>query len=430
MRVLRNPPRRPALFPDAVVSPATAADAEAAEQRGSGSTGVGRRIVLVANRYGEGVAGGAEMVLAELGHGLKKRGWEVDVATSAARDHYTWENAFPTGESVEDGIRVHRFSAQYRRRSRERQRIGDMITAGADVPVPDQYRWMNGGVRVPGLYEYLVDHAADYRAIVLAPYGFWTTFAGAQVAPERTILLPCLHDEPEAYLEIYRPIFEGSRGLWFQSQPEAELARRIFELPERTAVIGSGIDVPTQYDPEGFRRRLGLEGRFAFYAGRREWGKGWPDLVRGLEHAQAVLPEPLPLVTCGVGELGPVPAGLHVIDVGYLSDQERSDAMAAAFVYLQPSAVESFSRTIMEAWLAGTPVIANAASAVVSWHCERSRGGLLYRDRFELAESLRLLLERPALGEAMAARGRGYVLENYRWEGVLDRAERLLEEWT
>jgi glycosyltransferase involved in cell wall biosynthesis len=430
LRVLRHPLRQPAMSPDAAVSSAAEADAEAAELRGGGSIGVGRRILLVANRYGEGVAGGAEQVLSELGLGLRGRGWEVDVAASAARDHYTWENEFPEGESIEEGIRVLRFRAEYRRRSRDRQRIGAMIGAGADVPVPDQYRWMNAGVRVPGMYEYLVDHAAEYRAIVLAPYGFWTTFAGAQVAPERTILLPCLHDEPEAYLEIYQPIFEGSRGLWFQTEPEAELARRIFRLPERTAVIGSGIDVPAVYDPEGFRRRHGLPGRFAFYAGRREWGKGWTDLLRGLEHAQTVLPEPLPLVTCGVGELGRVPAGLQVIDVGYLSEQERSDAMAAAFVYLQPSAVESFSRTIMEAWLAGTPVVANAASAVVSWHCQRSQAGLLYRDRYELAECLRLLLERPRLGEAMAARGRRYVLENYRWGGVLERAERLLEEWT
>jgi glycosyltransferase involved in cell wall biosynthesis len=418
------------MSPDAAVTSATETDAEAAELRGSGSIGVGRRVVLVCNRYGQGVAGGAEQVLSELGRGLQHRGWEVDVVASAARNHYTWENEFPLGESIEDGIRVLRFRAEYERRSRERQRIGDLIGAGAEVPVPDQYRWMNAGVRVPGMYEYLVDHASDYRAIVLAPYGFWTTFAGAQIAPDRTILLPCLHDEPEAYLEIYRPVFEGSRGIWFQTEPEAELARRIFRLPPRTAVIGSGIDVPSAYDPEGFRRRHGIEGRFAFYAGRREWGKGWPDLLRGLQHTQSLLTEPLPLVTCGVGELGRVPADLRVIDVGYLSEQERSDAMAAAFVYLQPSAVESFSRTIMEAWLAGTPVVANAASAVVSWHCQRSQGGLLYRDHFELAESLRLLLERPRLGEAMAARGRRYVLENYRWEGVLQRAERLIGEWT
>jgi glycosyltransferase involved in cell wall biosynthesis len=430
LRVLRHPPRQPAMSPGTAVSLAPEAEAEAAELDGSGSTGAGRRVVLVANRFGEGVAGGAEQLLSELARGLRDRGWQVDIAASAARDHYTWENEFPVGESIEDGLRVLRFRTEYKKGSRDRRRIGNLIGMGAEVPVPDQYRWMNAGVRVPGLYEYLVDHAADYRAIVLAPYGFWTTFAGAQIAPERTILLPCLHDEPEAYLEIYRPIFEGSRGLWFQTDPEAELAGRIFNLPSRSAVIGSGIHVPETYDPEGFRRRHRIEGRFAFFAGRREWGKGWPDLLRGLEHAQQRLDEPLPLVTCGVGDLGRVPAGLRVIDVGYLSEQERSDAMAAAFVYLQPSAVESFSRTIMEAWLAGTPVVANAASAVVSWHCQRSQAGLVYRDRFELAECVKLLLERPALSQAMAVRGREYVLANYRWDDVLQRAERLLEVWT
>jgi hypothetical protein len=30
----------------------------------------------------------------------------------------------------------------------------------------------------------------------------------------------------------------------------------------------------------------------------------------------------------------------------------------------------------------------------------------------------------------MADRGRRYVLQNYRWSDVLDRAERLVEEWT
>jgi glycosyltransferase involved in cell wall biosynthesis len=84
----------------------------------------------------------------------------------------------------------------------------------------------------------------------------------------------------------------------------------------------------------------------------------------------------------------------------------------------------------MEAWLAGTPVVANSASAVVSWHCQRSQAGLVYRDRYEFAECLRLLTEHPRLGQAMARRGHEYVLSNYRWSDVLDRAEYLLEEWT
>jgi glycosyltransferase involved in cell wall biosynthesis len=138
----------------------------------------------------------------------------------------------------------------------------------------------------------------------------------------------------------------------------------------------------------------------------------------------------VPLVTCGVGDLGPVPSNTRMIDLGYLSDEERSNAMAAATLYVQPSAMESFSRTIMEAWLAGTVVIANAASAVVRWHCERSGAGFVYRDRYEFAECLRTLLHHTALRQEMAAAGREYVLANYRWNEVLDRVERSLEDWT
>jgi glycosyltransferase involved in cell wall biosynthesis len=411
-------------------APRSSAPARAESARPAGrQTSEAGRLALVCNRFGEGVAGGAELVLRELGQGLRERGWEVEVIASAARDLYTWKNEFPQGESIEDGIRVMRFPALFDKDSPDRRHIGNMILAGRHVSVPEQYRWMNAGVRVPGMYEYLMDNAAGYRAIVFAPYGFWTTFAGAEVAPDRTILLPCLHDEPEAYLEIYRPLFEGSRGIWFQTEPELQLARRIFQLPPRVALIGSGIHPPETYDPEAFLRRHDLTQPFVLFAGRREWGKGWQDLLSNLEFANSVLPRPLRLVTCGVGEIGQAPANVPVRDLGYLSDQERSDAMAAATVYVQPSAVESFSRTIMEAWLAGTAVVANSASAVVRWHCQRSQAGLTYGDRYEFAECLRILAANPELRSRMARRGREYVLRNYFWGGVLDRVESSLREW-
>jgi glycosyltransferase involved in cell wall biosynthesis len=390
----------------------------------------GRRVALVCNRFGDGVAGGAELVMAELGRGLHERGWQVDVVTSAARDLYTWKNELPEGTSEEDGLRVLRFRTVLGGDRRARNRIGGLIGTGAPVPLADQYRWMNAGVRVPGMHEYLVDHASEYRALLFAPYLFWTTFACAEIAPERTILHPCLHDEPEARLEIFQPMFEGSRGILFQTGPEHDLGRRLFKLPARTALVGSGIHPPSDYDAEGFRRRHSIEGDFILFAGRREWGKGWPELLRHLEFANAHLPRPLPLVTCGVGEVGAVPPNVRVVDLGYLTEDERSNAMAAATLYVQPSAMESFSRTIMEAWLAGTVVVANASSAVVGWHCERSGAGLTYRDRYEFAEALRLLVDRPETRTAMACRGRAYVLENYRWPDVLARIERAIEEWT
>ena len=118
-----------------------------------------------------------------------------------------------------------------------------------------------------------------------------------------------------------------------------------------------------------------------------------------------------------------------MLDLGLLSDRERDDAMAAASAYVQPSTLESFSRTVMEAWLAGTPVVANRGSAVVRWHCERSGAGLLYDDDAELEQCLRFVAEAPDAAAALAKPGRDYVLDNYTWPVTLDRMEATLDEW-
>ncbi len=94
---------------------------------------------------------------------------------------------------------------------------------------------------------------------------------------------------------------------------------------------------------------------------------------------------------------------------------------------MQPSTNESFSRTIMESWLARTPVIVTAGSDVLQWHCERSGGGLTYADEFELAQCLAFLAAAPDAAARLADAGRTYVLANYRWDVVLDAMEASLE---
>ena len=67
------------------------------------------RLALVPPRYGPDVIGGAELVLREVAHGMADRGWQVDVLTTCARDHYTWANHYPAGASTDGAVTVHRF---------------------------------------------------------------------------------------------------------------------------------------------------------------------------------------------------------------------------------------------------------------------------------------------------------------------------------
>jgi glycosyltransferase involved in cell wall biosynthesis len=369
--------------------------------------------------------------MAQMGRRLASRGWDVDILTTTALDPYSWGSHFPEGSTFEHGVTVRRFQA-VRDADPRRAQIEADILSGIRPSIQDQQRWMNSGVRIPGLFHHLLDRAAEYRAITFGPYLFWPAFACSQVAPERSLLWTCLHDEPQAYLDLFQPVFTGIAGLFLQTEPEHDLAHRV--VPRGLAdhgVVGCGVEVPDSYDVEGFRKRYEVEDPYVLYAGRREGAKGWEEFLDSFSLVLARRDLPFKLVTIGVGDVQP-PAEIRdrVIDLGFLPEYERDAAFAAAEAYIQTSKYESFSRTVMEAWLAGTPVIANAQSDVVRWHCERSGAGLVYADIYELMQCLSFVAEAPDSARELGSHGRSYVLKHYQWEDVLDRVEERIAQWT
>jgi glycosyltransferase involved in cell wall biosynthesis len=386
------------------------------------------RIAFVTPRYGAGVVGGSEAVIAEAARGLALRGYDVEVLTTCARSHFSWANEFPAGEAVDRGVTVRRFPTVTGAGLRSRFGLDQRVQRGERLNRGEEVAWANDRFRVPELYLHLCEHARGYDAVVLSPYLFWTTIYGAAVAPERSVVMPCLHDEPYARLGIVRATLASAAALWFLSEPEHLLAHRLAPgMSPRHAVVGAAVEVPGHYDPAGFRQRHQLSAPFILFAGRREPGKGWDSLLRAFARVVATGNGAVDLVTTGVGD-PEIPHGLEdrVRDLGYLEPDELANAFAAAEALVQPSANESFSRTLMEAWLAGTPVIATAAGEVVTWHCERSGGGITYADDFEFAQCVRFVVEAPKAAAELALRGREYVLDNYTWDKVLDEMERSL----
>lgn len=381
------------------------------------------RIAFVPPRFGEDVVGGSEAVTREIAFGLAGRGWDVEILTTTAVDHYTWRSELPPGKSEQDGLVVRRFETtlHYSRVTTEVQRA---LEQGRIPALDKQLNWLSGRFTVPDLFEYLLTAGDGYDAIVFSPYLFWTTTVCMPMVRDRAVVIPCLHDEVYARLDVIRPVLADPKAVWFLSEPEHAVAHRLGPVAEHHIVTGAGVNPPDRYDPEGFRKRHGLERPFALYAGRREADKGWGWLLSAFSDAIARGAPDIDLVTIGVGEAA-IPSKLRrrVVDLGYLSDAERDDALAAATVYLQPSRMESFSRSVMEAWLAGTPVLAIDSGEVVAWHCRRSGGGLTFSGGEDLATALQEICSTPGRAEEMAARGREYVLREYAWPVVLDRME-------
>jgi glycosyltransferase involved in cell wall biosynthesis len=385
------------------------------------------RVAFVVPRYGDGIVGGAETLVRGLAEHLAAAGTPVEVLTTCARDHLTWKNALPAGATAEHGVRVRRFPVKPRNQRRF-DWLQRRILMGGRLRPEEEGTWAEESVSSPELTAYLSDHRADHDAICFAPYLFGTTLSGIPLVPERAVLIPCLHDEPFAYLGVVRSVFAACRGFIFNSAPEAALATRLYGIGDRpSGVVGLGFDPPAPVDPDAFRRRHRLDGPLLVYLGRKETGKNVHLLIEYVRRYRETHRQDVTLVLAGEGPVT-APRGTEgVRDLGYLEPADKAAAYAAATVVCQPSLNESFSIVLMEAWLAGTPVLVHARCPVTTQHVFASGGGLAFDGFYEFAESLTRLVEDAALRRKLAAQGRAYVESEYAWPAVTARLQATLE---
>src|SRR5579871_5683698 len=78
-----------------------------------------KKILLIVNRYGKEIVGGAELHARLLAEHLQANGNTVEVITSCAIDYITWKNHYKAGEEIIDNILVHRFKVDKPRNFRK-----------------------------------------------------------------------------------------------------------------------------------------------------------------------------------------------------------------------------------------------------------------------------------------------------------------------
>jgi len=254
---------------------------------------------------------------------------------------------------------------------------------------------------------------------------------GAAVRPDKSVVVPCLHDEAYAHFRPVRETLGAVAGLIFNTEAEQSLAGSILGGLPPHRVVGAGFDPPEPADPETVRRRLDLPDEFIAHAGRLEAGKNFPLLAEYTTLYSRALSRrgPCSLVVMGSGDPHiPEAAQPLVRRLGFVTAPEKFDVLGAATVTATLSLNESFSYLLMESWLCGVPVLVHAECAVTREHCEASGGGLWVRSAEGFAEALdRLRSDRP-MRLALGAAGRRYVTGRYSWPAVLERLESALME--
>jgi glycosyltransferase involved in cell wall biosynthesis len=380
--------------------------------------------------YGENIPGGAESACRSVVKALLNLGVQAEVLTTCvARFASDWNCDFhPEGTTVDAGVRVTRFQVRPRDTGAFDQ-VNYKLMHNLPISPDDEQVFVTEMINSPRLYDFISRRHSEY-VFLFIPYMFGTTYWGSQVCPERSVLIPCLHDESYARMRVFRRMCESARGIVFNSVEEKRLAERLYQLDaERQAVVGLPVDCAWSADGRRFRKKYGLSD-FFLYAGRTEKGKGADLLIEYFCRYLRETGTAKNLVFIGGGDLEiPQDYRSRIVKLGFLPAQDKYDAYSAALALCVPSMMESFSLVMMESWLAGRPVIVNAQCQVTTDFCIESNGGLYFADYGEFREILELYTEYPELCPALGANGRRYVLDNFRPEVVASRYREALARW-
>jgi len=383
-----------------------------------------KRVAFVSPFFGPLASGGAEAECRRTAIELARAGCEVDVLTTCLRDlqHGIQVNAFAEGIETDNGVTVRRFRVASATLDHF-VALNARILAGETLTRDEETAFMAHHVSSEGLLRYLAEHHTRYTHVCFIPYLFGTSVLGWRICPDKAILIPCLHDEGYARMQLVREMFEGVRRVVFHVPSEAALAReRIGSTLAEASVIGEGVGTDLPGEATRFREKTGIKGPFVLCAGRKSEEKNTPLLIRHFADFLAARPDDAKLVLIGPGHV-PIPDGLadRVIDLGYVNVETKYDAMAAATVFCQPSVNESFSIVLMESWDHATPALVHANCAVTREHVVRANAGLYFDGAAAFTATLSRLLNDSELRSRMGEAGRDYVRANYAWPTITQR---------
>lgn len=389
------------------------------------------KIAVVVQRYGAEINGGAELHARYLAEHLARH-VQVEVLTTCAMDYITWANAYPAGATTVGPLTVRRFAVTHPRDPHTFGTWSERVF-GSRHSVNDELAWLDAeGPTSPELVRYVTDHQADYDYFLFFSLRYYHTFHGARAVAGKAIVVPTAERDEALGLGVFPALLRGVRALMYNSPEERALLQAVAGTDAVPGVVvGIGSEVPGSSNAARFRQRTGISGPTALYIGRIDENKGCAELFDFWKRYSEITPGGATLALIGTPVL-PVPDHPRIKHLGFVSDQEKYDALAAAEFLIMPSYFESLSMVALEAWALGKPVLVNGKCDVLRGQAIRSNAGLYYENYAEFVEGVRVLESSASVTAALGRNGSAFFRANYAWPVIerkyLDMFDRLTRE--
>jgi glycosyltransferase involved in cell wall biosynthesis len=378
-------------------------------------------------RYGLEINGGAEYHARLIAEKLAKH-VDIEVFTSTALDYISWEHHYSKKKESINQIPVHRFKVKKQRDPKKFGEIQNLIFF-SEHSLNDEIRWLEEeGPFVPDLLEELERRESEFDYFIFFSYRYYHSYHGLMKFPHKSILVPTAEHDEVLYLRLFKELFLKPAAIIYNSAEEKANINKISDNHDVLSdVVGVGSEIPENLSPGEFRKNFKIEDDFFLYIGRIDENKGFPMLfnyfIRFLEEES----KDVNLVLIGKAWID-ITAHPNIKHLGFLSDQDKFNALKASKCLIIPSQFESLSMVTLEAWALSKPVIANGNTDVLKGQCKRSNAGLWFKNYEEFKEVILLLLSKQKMFEEMGKNGREFFNKHYSWDVIEKKYLNILQK--
>lgn len=390
------------------------------------------RVAIVIPWFGKELKGGAEQQAWQLSQKLKDF-CELEVLTTCSESFLgNWQkNYYNESTYVESGLTIRRFkvrtdpSPNFPRivsllLSKERS---ELVPGLNPIKYVDEQIYWNENINSPNMMRYLSQKKEAYDFFIFMPYLFPLTKKGVEIVRERALIQGCFHDECYAYLDGVFKMVHQCGGLLFNSTGELEIAKKIYGewIQDKSFVTYEGID----FKPlEKKQKSISIleDKKFILCLGRKSREKNTHFLVESFIKYNDKSNSEFILVLAGPGNID-LPTHEKIVDLGLISEEEKSYLLSKMLCLVNPSENESFSRVIFESWYFTKPIVINKhCNATVGALVESKHSGWAFEDDKTLWKCFDEIKSKNIQElSVIGMQGKEYCLKTVDWNEVMNR---------
>ncbi|MCT1529373.1 glycosyltransferase [Sphingobacterium daejeonense] len=407
------------------------------------------KICFLVCQYGKEVNGGAEYHCRMLAERLVDD-YEVDVLTSKTINYSTFEPYYTNEKESLNGVNILRFDCEpynadvhqnWRKKTkfsrkirRNLYRLGILETLSNIIPkwdlgIENEEKLMKShGFYSTSLLSYLESHQKDYKAIICFTYLYPHTVFGSRVAPNKTILIPTVHNDSDIFRSIQTHVFTEVKHIGFNTIEERDFSYKIFgNKMSNNSIIAVGVETDTEHEIpfQQLKEKFHLSENYIHYFGRVCVSK-MEKLIPWFINYKSKYPSDLKLVLTGRLFQEKI---VHpdIIYTGFVTDEEKIGLIKNSRLIINPSKNESLSLLLLEAMNLGKTVLVNAKSDVMKAHAIRSDfAAEYYTNETDFQNKIQKYISHPNLIALNKSKAMAYVEENYNWQLIINRLKNLI----